>query len=470
MRIHWIVALLALAARVSHAAVGEDAAWIEAARAKYAIPGVAIAIVQRDQPTRFHSAGLCDVERAVPCSEQHRFPIGSVTKSITGLIAATLAAENRVDLDAPAIRYWPQLKLADDRVLVLTLRDLLTQQSGLGSVDWPYFWDAALTREDYLARLANVPLAQPFRTGFSYANANFVLAGKVLASATGSTWESLVTRQLLAPLRMSDSGFDASGKLAIGYAPATEGTLLPVPFLSPQPIRPAGGLVTTAADFSRLIAMLLDNGNASGKQIIPAKAAHALLSTGASAKRGGYGLGIGFTHFRDQLVFHHAGSMAGHSAAMLILPGRWGVIVLVNRTGSIFPEGLAFALLGRQMGHAGDDTLKRFAGPLPTEAVVEPRRTAAVSADAIAGFAGAYRHAAWGEFVVESSGSQLRIRLGPFDAVLDSEGGESFSFLTAPGWERIRITFQRDAKGQVAGFAMIDGTNPAPQRFTKFNA
>lgn len=470
MRINWIVALLALAARVSHAAVGEEAAWIEAARARYAIPGVAIAIVQRDQATRFHSAGLCDVERAIPCSEQHRFPIGSVTKSITGLLAATLASANRVDLDAPASRYWPRLRLADDRARELTLRDLLTQQSGLGSVDWPYFWDTALTREDYLARLAYLPLAKPFRAGFSYANANFVLAGKVMEAATGSSWESLLAERILAPAGMSGSGFDANGKLAIGYAPATDGRLLPVPFRSPQPIRPAGGLVTTAADFSRLIAMLLDNGNAGGKQIIPAKAVHALLSTGGSTKRGGYGMGIGFTHVRDQLVFHHAGAMAGHSAAMLILPGKWGVIVFANRTGSIFPEGLAFALLERHMGHTGDEALKRFGGPLPTEVVAEPQRTVAVSPDAIAGFLGAYRHAAWGEFVVKSSGNQLRIRFGPFEASLEGEGGDSFSFLTAPGWERIHVTFQRDANGQVAGFSMIDGTNPAPQLFAKFKA
>lgn len=48
--------------------------------------------------------------------------------------------------------------------------------------------------------------------------------------------------------------------------------------------------------------------------------------------------------------------------------------------------------------------------------------------------------------------------------------GDAFSFLTAPGWERVHITFQRDANGQMAGFSMIDGTNPAPQLFTKFKA
>ena len=469
MRIIGIGALLLLTIGTSHAEVGDDAAWIEAARAKYNIPGVSIAIVQRDQPTRFYSAGLCNVERAIPCTAQHRLPLGSVTKSITGLLAATLASEQRIDLDIPAIRYWPQIKLPDDRASQITLRDLLTQQGGLGAVDWPYNWDLTLTREDYLARLPLVPLAGPFRAGFAYANANFILGGKVLEEATGSTWESLVTERLLSPLGMSNSGFDAPAELTIGYGPATAGRLEPFPYLSPHAIRPAGGLVTTATDFSRLIAMVLGEGKFSGSQIVPAAAIRTALSTGNTGKRGGYGLGLAFTRFRDQLVFHHLGSMAGYSAAVLILPGRWGVIVLTNRTGSTFPEGLSFALLDRQLGNTGDDTLKRLGGPTITAAAPETAGVIAPPASAIADFTGFYRHAAWGEFAVESAGTQLRIRLGSFAASLDSAGGESFSFLTAPGWERISITFQRDAGGRVTGFLMADGMNKSPQPFTKFN-
>lgn len=469
MRFTWIPALLVLAVRVSHAEVVADTAWIEAARAKYDIPGVAIAVVERDKPVQFHAAGLCDVERAVRCTEHQRFPIGSVTKSITGLIAAVLASESKVDLDVPAVRYWPQLRLSDDRTRALTLRDLLIQQSGLGSVDWPYFWDASLTRDDYLARLAAVPPARPFRAGFSYANANFVLAGKILEAATGSTWESLVMQRLLRPLGMSSSGFDGTGKIAAGFAPTPDGRLIAVPFVSPPAIGPAGALVTTAADFSRLIAMLIGEGSVGGRQILPAEAINAALSTGGSRKKGGYGLGIGFTHFRDELVFHHLGSMAGHSAAMLILPGRWGVVVLTNRTASTFPEGLAFALLDRYMGQTGDETLKRFGGPLPAAAAA-PAGAVIDTPKPVADLTGTYGHAAWGEFTVEASGSQLHIRFGTFAAAMDREGGESYSFLAAPGWERIRITFQRDVGGRVTGFSMADGSNEALQFFARTKA
>ena len=114
MRINWLRITAVLVMGNAHAEPRDDAAWIEAARARYSIPGVSIAIVQRDRPVQFYAAGFCNVERAIPCTENHRFAIGSVTKSITGLLAATLAAEKVVDLDAPAVRYWSALKLPDD--------------------------------------------------------------------------------------------------------------------------------------------------------------------------------------------------------------------------------------------------------------------------------------------------------------------------------------------------------------------
>lgn len=470
MRISLLFIAITLAIGAAYADAHGDAAWIEAARARYNIPGVSIAIVQRDRPVQFHAAGFCNVERAIPCTENHRFSLGSVTKSVTGLLAATLAAENVVDLDAPAIRYWPLLKLPDDRADKITLRDLLTHQSGLGAVDWPYFWDRRLSRQDFMDRLQYVPAAKPFRAGFAYSNANSVIAGKLLEAATKSSWESLVKQRLLSPLGMSNSDFDAPADFkfgTIGYGPMQANRPQPFPYVSPNAIRPAGGMVTTASDFSRLISMLLNDGKWNGMEVVPPLATEMFLSTGNSGKRGGYGLGVGFTRLRDQTIFHHLGSMGGYSAALLILPGKWGAIVLTNRTGSSFPEGLSFALLDRHLGNAGDDTLLKFAGPIATTAEADAPQGSALPANALMDFTGIYRHPAWGDFTVEASRSLLRIRMGQFVVPLDYMGAESFSFLSAPGWERLKITMQRDGDQRVTGFAMEDGTNPAAQIFTK---
>ena len=443
-----------------------NAAWIDAARSKYNIPGVSVAIVEKGKPVQFYSSGFCNLELAIACNENHRLPIGSVTKSITGLLAATLEAEKRIDFDSPVVRYWPQLRLPDKRTDEITLRDLLTQQGGLGSIDWPYIWDSRLTTQDYLDRVQSTPPARPFRTGFFYANANFVLAGKILEQVTKSSWRSQVTERLLLPLGMTNSGFAPPAALTVGYGPSTAGRLEPFPYISPEAIEPAGGLVTTAKDYARLISMLLDDGKWQGKQIVPAAAVQTTLSSPGN-KRGGYGLGLGFTRFREQTLFHHLGANAGYSAAVILVPGKWGAIVLTNLTASVFPEGLSFALLDRHLGNAGDDTLVKFAGPLPSASTKPITSVIALTENAASDFAGLYNHPAWGTFAVEASGQLLQIRMGDFLAPLDSASGDSFSFLSAPGWERLKVTFQRNADTKVTGLLMDDGSNPSLQSFGK---
>ena len=448
---------------------GGDAAWIEATRAKYEIPGVAIAIVQLDKPTVFHASGLCNVELRIPCSEEQRLPIGSVTKAVTGLLVNSLAAGKRIDLDLPIVRYWPELRLPDDRTSQITLRDLLSHQGGLGSVDWPYFWNPTLTTQDYLDRLRFVPPARPFRSGFAYANANFVIVGKVLEAVYSSSFEDLVHKNLLKPLGMTKSGFDSPDVQTIGYGPTKNGKREPFPFVSPDAIRPAGGLVTTTKDFSRFITMLLDDGRFDGKSVAPDVAVSTFLSAGNSTKRGGYNLGLGFTHFRDQLVFHHLGSVGGYSAALVLLPHRWGAIVLTNLTGSVFPEALAFSLLDRYLGHKGDETMARLGQSSTMPHSIDVVSTSAmVFKEDAAGYVGAYRNPAWGDFVIELTKSALQIRFGPYRAPLNpANEKDHFSFLSAPGWETINITFNRNSSGNISGFAMNDGSNQALQLFSR---
>jgi hypothetical protein len=152
---------------------------------------------------------------------------------------------------------------------------------------------------------------------------------------------------------------------------------------------------------------------------------------------------------------------------VLLVPGQWGVIVLTNLTNSSFAEGMSFALLDRHLGNPGDDTLAKFGGPVSSVPIVEALRTSTPPAVAAADFTGTYRHPAWGDFTIDPAGAFLRIRLGQLVAALDFVSGETFTFQSAPGWERLKITFQRNNAAKVTGFLMDDGSNPATQIFAK---
>ncbi|MFF7681045.1 serine hydrolase domain-containing protein, partial [Actinacidiphila glaucinigra] len=76
------------------------------------------------------ASGQADTVARTAMDADRRFRVGSVSKSFTTVVLMQLAAEGRIDLDAPANTYLPQ-PLPDDRI---TVRHLLSHRSGL----WDY--------------------------------------------------------------------------------------------------------------------------------------------------------------------------------------------------------------------------------------------------------------------------------------------------------------------------------------------
>jgi len=444
----------------------QESVWLDHARVRYGIPGLVIAVVQRGEPVQYLTSGYCDIARARGCTPSNPFPVGSITKSLTGLLAAHLAAKGTLDLDRAIRIIDPTIRLPDDRAQSITLRDLLDQRSGLGSVDWPFYWNPELPRKQYLARLPAVPPLRAFRSGFAYANANFVIAGKVIESASGSSWESLMRKELLLPLGMNESGFGSPGERTIGYGPPVGDIFTRFPDSYPVALRPAGGLVTTARDFARLLTMLVQGGEHDGRTIL-SKQALDIAFAADPARRGGYTFGIVFTRFRGQRVYHHTGAMAGFSSAYALVPGKWATVILSNRTGTMFPEGLAFAMLDRHLGGEGDEALASFGGPVQQPAsTCVPGKLAPVTVqhpDPV----GVFRHPAWGAFIVSATPSGHRIQIGAFSAPLTLEKPGSYCFAAAPGWESLRITSVLDATGRVNRWDLNDAMHPTLQRFTR---
>ena len=68
-------------------------------------PGIAVAIQRGTRVIYSKGFGYADVEHGVPVTPDTVFPIGSITKTMTGLAIAQLSAAGKIDLDAPAGKY-----------------------------------------------------------------------------------------------------------------------------------------------------------------------------------------------------------------------------------------------------------------------------------------------------------------------------------------------------------------------------
>jgi CubicO group peptidase (beta-lactamase class C family) len=201
------------------------------------------------------AVGWRDIAGGLPVERDTLFRIASLSKPITSVVALTLLEEGRFALDDPISRWAPEF--ADMRVLraadgpldptdpaarPITFEDLLTHRAGFtyGAFHTGPLAraladalgrdiDSDLSPDDWITRLAALPLIDQPGAGFHYGHSTDLL-GLLLARMEGAPLVDVMTRRLFGPLGMTDTsftvpvgerhrrakmyGFDDSGRLA----------------------------------------------------------------------------------------------------------------------------------------------------------------------------------------------------------------------------------------------------------------
>ncbi|KAH3781630.1 hypothetical protein DPMN_159530 [Dreissena polymorpha] len=245
--------------------------FIETTVACNSIPGLSVALVRNDMTVLARGYGFDDIEGNRKSTADSAFCIGSLTKAFTStVIADVLSRHGRVTWDTPIYDILgATFRLSDDLLTrETTLRDLLAHKVGTPS----YFhallvgFDANMTRADLVKKLQYMPAVAPFRTQFHYSNFMYMLAGHVIETLAGETWEDLVTKRLLSKLGMRSTGFvDASDGIENVSTPYVlkNGTLVPVDkrlLLTVSPSGPAGSIYSTANDMTKWMIFHLNKG------------------------------------------------------------------------------------------------------------------------------------------------------------------------------------------------------------------
>lgn len=297
---------------------------------RWGVPG-AVAGVLVDGQAVVRAAGVTSLAGGEPADEDTRFRTASITKPLTATLAALLARERLLDLDAPVRRAVPELRLADEAAQeTLTARQLLAHVSGLECEpghDTSVHGDGDGALGALIATYATLGRLTPPGEIWSYCNTGYWLAGHALANSSGATFEQLAHALLLDPLGMHDSGFVHDGVppagAALGHQPRRPGDPahdVVAGYRFPRPRVPSGGLVSTVPDLLRLAAFHLDD---------PALAA--LRDPVATAVGGHWGTGWSLEEIDATLVAAHSGSYGGFQSQLVLVPAqRVAVAVLTN--------------------------------------------------------------------------------------------------------------------------------------------
>jgi len=325
----------------------------EMGRAK--IPGLSLAIVVEKKIQYVNGFGLADLENFVPASSTTVFRIASLTKTITATAVLQLAERGRLDLDAPIQRYCPAYS---EKQWPVTARQLLGHLGGVRN----YKDETEARGTAHYARIADAlnvfkddALLHEPGTKFAYSNFGYVLLGCAIEEASGQTYQDYLREHIFRPVGMTrtrpDHTFEIIPNRARGYVHVTPelAALLAARFpewagafgrvgevynaqLHDTSIkRPAGGLVSTAAELARF-AVALESG-----QLVKPETLREMWTTQRtrSGEETGWGLGwILPKEMAGEKAVRISGNQPGASAALVILPDKqFAVAVLANLEG-----------------------------------------------------------------------------------------------------------------------------------------
>lgn len=186
--------------------------------------------------------------------------IGSVSKALTGLLAAQMAGKGELDIEAAAASLAPPgAKLPSRGESPILVRHLLSHASGLPRMpaDFkptdmanPY---ATYGREALYASLAATSLARAPGEAIDYSNLGFMWLSELLGRKAGSSYDRLMAERIFAPLDLKDisarAGSPAGAKLAQGHDLARK----PVtPWDLPPEVAGVGGIRATSVEMLKL--------------------------------------------------------------------------------------------------------------------------------------------------------------------------------------------------------------------------
>ncbi|MEW6277524.1 MAG: serine hydrolase domain-containing protein [Candidatus Eremiobacterota bacterium] len=239
-----LVWLLTVAARADDLERLEGLA-AEVVQAGYA-PGVVVGVVDPGG-ARFAAVGRRGPGDEPAVDPDTVFPLGSVTKTVTGLLLADLVFEGRVCLE-DSLNPWGQPGIR--------LRDLATHTSGLPQL--PQDWSPADPADPYAdygdeALLAWLRSVEPGPRTYSYSNVGSGLLGWLLARSQGCTYGELVRQRIAVPLGLPTLALAGQGSAEASRARGADVDGTPVNPWHWGALVACGGLEASPRDLARYL-------------------------------------------------------------------------------------------------------------------------------------------------------------------------------------------------------------------------
>ncbi len=309
-------------------------------------PGLAVGVRWHDRVIYRRGFGLANIGSGLTLGPTTRMRIASVSKQFTALACLHLAADARLNLDAPVGEYLRDLSSLPGQP---TVRQFLSHTSGLrctlemgtlanGLALQPRAW-----QREALARQRTSQF-EPGRAQL-YCNGTYHVLSDLIEAVSGIGFEEYLTDHIFQPLGLHDteSISDPSQSLprfASFYikGPNEDWQLAPIE----TELRGDGGVVSTVDDLLRWLQYLRTLENTGLPEawralIVPTRTANGAATT--------YTLGLKRHEYRGVGVLHHSGGLIGLSAQILTVPAHALDIVIITNGAPVSAPQLSWQIV-----------------------------------------------------------------------------------------------------------------------------
>jgi len=427
--------------------IEQIAALVTQKMAEYGVPGVALGIVKNGQVT-MRGFGVTNVDNPQPITADTIFPVASISKTVTTTAIMRLVEQGKINLNAPVRTYLPDFKLADETAARdVTIWHLLTHTPG---------WEGQLTPEDrgtqtlayFVETMKDLPqLAKPGEV-WSYNNAGFSVAGRVIEVVTGRSIHEALRTLVFDPIGMNRAFTQLESVATFPFSSAHRGQPGSVTVLRPMMRSSsvtAGGVSMSLANMLTYASFHLSDGKGrDGSPVLTRASLDQMRTPRAHKNATDEDMGLGW-HLRKVggvLTAAHGGTL-GHCLLIEIVPernlalailtnhtGGWALIQDVERAALKLLEGLELRP-NQAIGHRGVNETRPDAALLATQPSPDQ-------------YVGTYRRPPSGMNTVRVQNGQLMLDNSPIAFY-----GPDQAIVTSGNSRGNPVEFIRDEKGQV---------------------
>ena len=302
-------------------------------------PGAALGIYHAGQE---FSAGFgkTSIEHPLRVTPDTLFQVGSISKTFTGTILMRLVEAGRLDLDVPVRKILPKFKMSDPDVEKrLTTRHLLTHTGGWIGDYFDDFGNGDDALQKMVRKIRKLPQVTPLGQAWSYNNAGFNIAGRIIEVLTDKPYEKAAREMIFDPLGLEMTFFYPDDVLithrfASGHQKIGKKVQVARPWAIGRAGNCVGGVVSTVRDLLTYARFHMGDGSTqTGEPLMKRETLEAMRAEQVDA--GGRGK-MGLTWFIRQAgalkIFGHGGATHGQQAVLHFIPQENFALALLTNS------------------------------------------------------------------------------------------------------------------------------------------